>query len=148
MIKDTTKVIGDVRLVLTDANGNLKDKREIHNLVVDTGNNLLASRLASASSPVIGWIALGTGTNAPAHGDTTLQTELVRLATTVSGGTVTNNSILFQQTFGAGTGTGALTEAGLFNAVSAGVMAARTTFSVINKGSGDILTVYWTLTIG
>jgi len=148
MILDKINVVGDVKLILTGSDGSLKDEREIHNLVVDTGNNLIASRLASASSAVIGWIALGTGTNTPANGNTTLQTELVRSATTVSGGTVTNNQILYQQTFGAGVGTGSLTEAGLFNAASLGTMAARTTFNVINKGSGDVLTVYWTLSIG
>jgi len=148
MILDKINVVGDVKLILTGSDGSIKDEREIHNLVVNTGNNLIASRLASASSAVIGWIALGTGTNTPARGDTTLQTELVRSATTVSGGTVTNNQILYQQTFGAGVGTGSLTEAGLFNAASLGTMAARTTFNVINKGSGDVLTVYWTLSIG
>jgi len=148
MIQDNIKIVGDVKLVLTGPDGAIKDEREIHNLVVGTGNNLIASRLASASAAVIGWIALGTGTNTPAHGDTTLQTEIFRKATTVSGGTVTNNAILYQQTYNAGEATGALTEAGLFNASSGGTMAARTTYNVINKGSGDVLTVYWTLSIG
>lgn len=148
MIKDDIKVVGKVRFVLADEAGNVKEERKIDNLVVTVGKNWIASRMNSASAAVVGWIALGTGSATPALTDTVLGTEVARLATTVSGGTVTGNQILYQQTFGAGVATAALTEAGLFNAASVGTMAARTTFAVINKGSGDILTVYWTLVVG
>jgi len=50
-------------------------------------------------------------------------------------------------TFGAGVGTGAVTEAGIFNASSAGTMLCRTTFSVINKAAADTLGITWTVTV-
>lgn len=44
-------------------------------------------------------------------------------------------------TFAAGTGTGALTEAGIFNASSAGTMLNRVVFATVNKGASDTLIV-------
>jgi hypothetical protein len=49
--------------------------------------------------------------------------------------------------FPAGTATGAITEAGIFNAATGGTMLCRTTFPVINKGSADSLAVTWVVTV-
>ena len=43
--------------------------------------------------------------------------------------------------------TGAVTEAGIFNAASGGTMLCRTVFSVVNKGADDSLSVTWTITL-
>ena len=50
---------------------------------------------------------------------------------------------------GAGVGTGALTEAGLFGAVTANTvpMWFSATFAVMNKGANDTITVNWTITL-
>ena len=61
--------------------------------------------------------------------------------------TVTNNEIAYVASFGAGEGTGAITEAGLFNAVTGGTMLCRTVFSVVNKGASDSMTITWTVTV-
>jgi hypothetical protein len=91
-------------------------------------------------------IAIGTGTNAAAAGDTTLQTEVARSAFG-SSSTVANVATM-TSTFAAGTGTGAITEAGVFsNATSGGTMMSRVVFSVINKGSLDSLSITWTITV-
>ena len=47
----------------------------------------------------------------------------------------------------AGTGTGAITEAGILNASSSGTLLCRTVFSVVNKGSADAMTITWTVTV-
>lgn len=47
----------------------------------------------------------------------------------------------------AGTATFSLTEAGIFNAASAGTMLCRTVFPVINKGVNDTMTVTWTVNL-
>jgi Mg2+/citrate symporter len=51
-------------------------------------------------------------------------------------------------TFGAGVGTGALTEAGIFDVVTQDTvnMWCYATFDVINKAAGDSLVITWTLT--
>jgi len=89
-------------------------------------------------------MALGTGDTAAAAGDTTLATELDRNTT---GSTVLNNAITYETTWAAGDGTGAIKEAGIFNAASAGDMLARTVFSVVNKGANDSMTITWTVTV-
>ena len=50
-------------------------------------------------------------------------------------------------TFAAGAATAALTEAGVFNAASAGTMLDRVIFPVINKGAADTLQAVFTFTL-
>ena len=91
-------------------------------------------------------MAVGTGSTAAAAGNTALETQLgSRVALTST--TVTSNSTAYVATFGAGVGTGALTEAGIFNASTSGTMLCRTLFAVINKGAADTMTITWTITI-
>jgi hypothetical protein len=54
---------------------------------------------------------------------------------------------VYSASFGAGVGTGALTEAGIFNASSAGTLLCRTVFSVINKAANDTMSITWTVTL-
>jgi hypothetical protein len=54
---------------------------------------------------------------------------------------------VYVASFPAGTGTGAIVEAGLFNASSGGDMLCRTTFAVVNKGANDSITITWTVTV-
>jgi len=141
MINENFKVTGAVKIT---KNGEVV--REIPNTIVTAGKNELAS-LITGNGTVFGYMAIGTGTTSVVAGDTTLETELDRNATTVSGGTATNNTIEFETVWNAGDGTGAITEAGIFNASSSGDMLARTTFSAVNKSASDILTITWTVTI-
>lgn len=147
MIKDNFPIKGDLRIVIKDAlTGKVKVDRLEKNLVVTVGKDWIASRMAGTSSNVMGYMAVGTDSTAPAVGNTTLGAEVARVALTST--TPSTNTVTYVATFGAGVGTGALTEAGLFNAASVGTMLSRTTYSVINKGSGDEMTVTWVLTVG
>ena len=119
--------------------------RDIPNLVVTTGKEFVASRIKDATTAVMSHMAIGSGATAPAAGDTALGNELHRSAlvsTTVSGAVVT-----YSADFGAGDGTGAVTEAGLFNASSAGTLFCRTTFAVVNKGPNDTMSISWSVTV-
>lgn len=119
--------------------------KEVPNLVVTSGKNYVASRMYDTSKNAMSHMAVGSSSTSPAAGDTALGSELDRqllVSTTVSGNTVT-----YVATFDPGEGTGALTEAGLFNAASSGDMLCRTTFSVINKGSSDSMTITWVITV-
>lgn len=119
--------------------------QEVPNLVVTTGKNFVASRMKDTTEDAMSHMAIGTSTTAPANGDTTLGSEADRNALTST--TVTNNEIAYVASFGAGEGTGAITEAGLFNAVTGGTMLCRTVFSVVNKGASDSMTITWTVTV-
>ena len=128
--------------------GKLIDTRFIPNLVVTTGKNFIASRMLGTTSSVMSHMGVGTGGTSPVVGDTTLQTPIggsrVVFSTTpsASGATLT-----YTAEFAPGVGTGAITEAGIFNASSAGTMLCRTTFAVVNKAAGDTINISWAVSI-
>jgi len=142
MFKDKVKVTGNLEISL-----NGKVVRKIKNLVVTAGKEWIASRMQGVADSVMTHMAIGTGSTAAVIGDTTLETELARGALTVSGGSVAGAVITFATTYAAGTGTGAITEAGIFNDATVGDMLARTVFSVVNKGAADSMTLNWSVTI-
>ena len=90
---------------------------------------------------------VGTGTTSAAVGNTALENDIGSARVALTSSTVTNNAIAYVASFPAGTGTGAITEAGIFNASSSGTMLCRTVFSAINKGASDVLGITWTVTV-
>lgn len=149
MINENLKAIGTVALVLTDENGNIKDN-QVHNMVMQVGLAFITSRMKDATALAMSHMAVGTGTTAAANTQTALVTESARVAltsTTQVTTTTTNDAIQYVATFSPGTGTAALTEAGILNAASAGTMLSRTVFPVINKGALDTLTITWKITL-
>ena len=138
-IQDNLKMKGRLQVSL---NGEVV--RDIDNLVVTAGKNYVADRMKNNSS-VMSHMAIGSGTTAAAAGNTALGTELGRVALTSS--TVSNAVVTYVASFAAGTGTGAVTEAGILTASSGGTMLCRTVFSVVNKGSADSMTITWTVTV-
>ena len=140
MLNDDFKLIGDLSIAI-----NGKVVQEVNNLVVTTGKNFVASRMKDATATAMSHMAIGTGTTAAAAGNTALGTEAARQALTST--TVTTNEVAYVASFAAGTGTGAITEAGLLNAASGGTLLCRTVFSVVNKGADDSMTVTWTVTV-
>jgi len=145
--KETMKATGKVNVVLKDEFGNVKEDFTVNNLVVDTGLDFIASRMKDATATAMSHMEVGTDNTAAASGDTALGAAVSSSRTALTSTTVTDNAVAYVCTFAAGTGTGALTEAGIFNASSAGTMLCRTVFSVINKGASDSMTVTWTVTI-
>ena len=143
--KDETKATGKLIVEIKDKKGNVKETRELENLVVDTGLAFIASRMKDATATAMSHMAIGTGTSAAASGNTTLGTEAARVALTST--TVTSNAVAYVCSFAAGTGTGAITEAGILNGASGGTLLCRTVFSVVNKGASDSMTITWTVTI-
>lgn len=139
MINDDLKLTGKLSIAL-----NNEVIQETQNLVVTAGKNWVADRMNNANT-VMTHMAIGTGTTTAAVGQTTLVTELDRNALTST--TVTANAIAYVGTWAAADGTGAITEAGIFDASSGGDMLARTKFDVVNKGSSDTMTVTWTITV-
>jgi len=138
-IQDNLKMKGRLQVSL---NGEVV--RDIDNLVVTAGKNYVADRMKNNSS-VMSHMAIGSGTTAAAAGNTALGTQLGRVSLTSS--TVSNAVVTYVASFAAGTGTGAVTEAGILTAASNGTMLCRTVFSVVNKGSADSMTITWTVTV-
>ncbi len=143
--KDETKATGKLTVEIKDKDGKIKDTRELTNLVVSDGLDFIASRMKDATATAMSHMAIGTGSTAAASGDSALGTEAARQALTST--TVNNNAVSYVASFAAGTGTGAITEAGILNANSGGTLLCRTVFSVVNKGASDSMTITWTITI-
>ena len=80
--------------------------------------------MKDASATAMSHMAIGTGSTAAAAGDAALGNEAGRVSLTST--TVTSNAVAYVATFGAGTGTGAITEAGILNASSSGTLLCRT----------------------
>ena len=149
-LDDMMEMKGTLRLLLTDEYGVVKEDRTIENIVTTVGKGNIASRMVGVATAVIGWMGVGTNNVAAAITDTALGAEILVTAAhkPVTSWLASNAICTAIATFAAGEATGALTEAGLFNASTAGSMMCRTVFSVINKAAGDSLTITWTVTVG
>jgi len=146
MFQESAKMKGTVKIDKFDEDGSLLATHTC-NLVVDTGRSLMAGRLAGNAMPVPSHIAIGTGGTEEVVGDTTLDTETGRIAVSSSIITtnVTDDSVQYIASFGPGVGTGALVEAGIFNAATDGSMLSRTTFPPVNKQAMDSIVITWVI---
>jgi len=144
MIRDGLKITGAVEIKLFGKNGDVKDSRTIKNLVVTAGKEFIAARMVGTPT-AMSHMAIGSDVTAAAIGDTALGSELGRVAlasSTAAGAVVTHTA-----TFPAGTGTGAVVEAGIFNSGTDGTMQCRSVFAVVNKGADDGMSITWTITV-
>jgi len=146
MVKDSLKLKGDVKVVVLDQNKHVKDKREIHNLVVATGKEYIAQRMTANATPVMTHMAVGSGNVTPTTADTTLVSETDRIVFD-SSPSVTSNVITYVTTFPAGNATGTIAEAGIFNDDTTGTMLCRTNFNEVNKGASDVIVITWNITV-
>ncbi len=139
-INDALKMKGRLQIHVND-----ELVQEVDNLVVTAGKGYVASRIKDASATAMSHMAIGSGTTAAAANDTALGNELGRVALTST--TVSAAVVTYVASFPAGTGTGAVTEAGILNASSSGTLLCRTVVSDVNKGASDSMTVTWTVTV-
>ena len=139
-VNDQLKTKGKLQIRLND-----EVVQEVDNIVVTAGKGYVASRMKDATATAMSHMAIGSGSTAAAASDTALGNQLGRVALTST--TVSAAVVTYVASFPAGTGTGAVTEAGILNAASGGTMLCRTVFSVVNKGASDSMTVTWTVTV-
>lgn len=144
---DKLKMIGSLTLMLEKSNGEVEVTHR-DNIIVNGGFDLISDAIGRATGrpAVISHIAVGTGTTAEAATQTALVTEISRIAATYAH-TAGTKVFTMTATFNAGVATGAITEAGVFNAASAGTMLDRVVFPVVNKGADDTLTAVFTFTL-
>lgn len=152
-MNESLKIKGHWRFILRDAKtGEIIKVLEYANLIPTVGRTAIANHL-TASSPTldslrINYTALGSGTNAPANGDTTLQTETIRKTT--ASGTNSNNVAYVTAFYTADEANGTHREAGLFiegtATVDSGTLFSRVAIN-ITKTSTQTLTIDTTITI-
>ena len=151
-LADGASLIPNVRVELFDSFGNLKDFREVHNLVTTLGKKMVADQLlAVATIAKPGWMELGTGSGQTAA-SSILAAFIATTRTVLDSKTRLNAVITMICTFPAGTpaAPAAITEAGVFNIVTENTtdLILYADFAVVNKLAADSLIITWTLTIG
>ena len=145
-IKENTGVRGIITIEHKDKEGKLKKKVKIDNTITNTGLAAIAGLAGNVGSQVaFTYLAVGTGTTASAVTDTALETEitdsgLARAAATVTRETttVTNDTLQLVYTWTA-SGAKNVSEAGMFNDASAGIMLGHQVFTALPIISSDIL---------
>ena len=142
MISDDLNMKGRLIIRLND-----EIVQEVDNLVVTAGKGYVASRMKDATATAMSHMAIGSGSTAAAASDTALGNQLGRVALTSTTVNTGAGTVTYVATFGAGTGTGALVEAGILNASSGGTMLCRTVYTTINKSSNDSMTITWVITV-
>lgn len=147
-LNENLKMVGELTVVKRGQNGQIKQSFKVPNLVVTTGKEFIAASMlkTTTNSPAaMSHMAIGTNTASPVLANTTLGTEVGRVA--LASASSNNNAVTYTATFPAGIGTGAITEAGIMNDTSGGTMLCRTTFPVVTKESGDSIAITWVVTV-
>lgn len=122
---------------LFDENMNLKSVTYKHNTIVNSGYDFICAAMGSSSRPAaMEYIAVGSGSTANAMTMTALVTQLARVKGTYSH-TAGTKFFTLKASFGPGTGTGAIKELGVFNALSGGTMLDRIVIGTVTKEAGD-----------
>ncbi|QPJ61707.1 MAG: hypothetical protein G3M70_07330 [Candidatus Nitronauta litoralis] len=108
-------------------------------MITNVGLDHIADQMSAKAAAAMSHMAIGVGTTAAAAGDTALENESARVA--FDSKTRTGARVDYIATFGAGVGTGAITEAGVLNAGASGDLLTRHVFPVKNKGANDTLII-------
>ena len=145
MFTESINVKGNLEVILLDETGAQKDYRKVNNLVVAVGKDTIASRMIGNTTAIMSHMAVGSSNTAATTSQTALGSELGRVA--LDSTTRSSNTITYVGTFPAGTGTGAITEAGILNASSSGDLLCRTVFGVVTKAAGDTVIITWNVTV-
>ena len=155
-------LVANIKHYVPDDNGDfekdgiryrLEEDKTIENTLCDLGNSMAARRFFSAAETMLPThMAVGSGDGSKTSASTTLTTELGRVAldslTCPAAGAANDNVVTAVATFGAGVGTGALVEAGLFTGTPAGTMICFSQYGIVTKAAADIVIFTWTITFG
>lgn len=140
------KVKGTVRLTVRDAvTGRVLEKREQTNVFTTAGKTHLLKLFIGESEDIAGYCGVGSGSTAPAVGDTALTTEIGRVS--LSGYSRSGLVATLTFYFASGDCNGTWQEEGLLTDSSGGTLCAHTLFdSSITKTTSKTVTVEHELT--
>ena len=149
MVNDTINAIGNLEIKVLNSDGQEIDNRVLKNTVVHVGKGYITDRMKQNTAPIMSHMCIGNGNVAATTSQTLLSGEKARV--TLDSSTVTNNTITYVATFGAGVPLGGATvaEAAVFNnnTANTGTMLCRVRFNEVNKGNSDIIVITWNVTI-
>jgi len=149
-INDNVTMKGDIHIVVKDEMGNITQEYKYLNLVVTTGKNHMAGRLANTTTDgaAITHMAIGTGSTAPIVADSALKLPFGARQTVVLSHIAGTNYMTAVANFpGTTYATIGICEAGLFTDSTIGLLVCRTTFSPFTISSAEIIGISWKITI-
>ena len=139
----------DIHTMLSSMPAKFQDFYWRKNIITNVGLAAIIRLVFSGLTETkFGYLAIGTGTASESATDTALDNEVKRKAATISQTTTTvsGDTALCEATFSSAdtlSGTMNITEAGIFNASSGGILLARKVFSAIpiDWDAGDTLAI-------
>ena len=152
---ETMNMQGRVRLLAEARDGRVILDRWHANRIVKAGRELVAQRFAGVPGTppaVVSHMAVGTGSAAPADGDTGLVAERARnpvnapvYTAVVDASGIQRVKVSLQTVFDFGEANGAdpLREAAIFTAAADGTMYNRVVFDAVTKANTFKLTLIW-----
>lgn len=150
-VKDSLKAKGRVAVVLKDKNGQVKETRDIDNLVVTDGLQYIVSRMKNTTPAAMSHMQIGTGTTNPDPTDSDIETAFGSKESASSSIASDGLSITYAATFGAHSGqtTPEITEAAITNngTDATGDMLCRVEFPVVSKGPSDSISISWQISL-
>ncbi len=149
-INDHIEMKGRLTMRIYSKTGELVSQQTADNDIVRTGRDLVAKQFIGLGGGIapISHLAVGTGTTPVSpQNDTALGSEIGRVlinpATQLANTPEGRVKVTVTADLDFSIGNGVLTEAGLFNAATAGVMYNRVVFPAVNKTTDFKLTLIW-----
>lgn len=137
------KIDGVAEIKILKADGRIETIKK-HNMIVDSGFDFMCEAIGNGGVSNMSKIMVGDGTSDTTADMTALENKVAEKAATYNH--TTGTKVFTMQTdFGVGEATGALTEAGVFNAD--GTMLDRVTFKVANIEDDDKISVTFQFTL-
>lgn len=144
-MKENMNIKGKLTIQLV-RDGKVIEEQKVNNVITASGKNLICQLVTGESTADFTHMEIGTSSTEENVNDLALVTPTGRVVLTSKG--IAANVITFIGDFPAGTGTGTIAEAGIFNDSVDGVMLNRATFSPISKTAADALKISWEVTFG
>lgn len=155
---DTAGMRDRLEVEVVDSNGNIKYRADTgwsRNGITNVGKAEIARLIgAGLGGTAFNHIAIGVGTTPFDANQTALAQEIRRKVATVGLETTNtpNDTVVFEATFSKDdglTGSHAITESGVFNSPTGGVMLCRQVFPQVNLNwdNGDRITIRWRIVV-
>lgn len=142
---DSIKLTGKVKIQIFESN-DLIHEVNIPNIITTTGKSYVASRLANSSTTAMTHMAIGSSQNVQALTDTFVIQESARVAFYST--TVTASEVEYVAVFTPSGSSRSITEAGILNASSGGILLCRTTFPPITQTTSQTIAITWVVSVG
>jgi hypothetical protein len=152
-LKEKYSIEENVEFIIRDKNGKIKDKLVVKNQTTKVSLAVISARIAGIAADPFDYIAIGEGITPATADDTALESEIttgggerVQVTPTQLTTTETNDTFQINKTVSF-TAPFNVSEAGIFNAASGGVMMSRVVRAPSPMIATDNLEITWKIKV-